>query len=349
VQAPAQTIYRGEILAILDFIAEEYQAIYGFNLSAALEAAGMSFDGFADVLHNLLNAYALHFIELLSLDAEEFDHFIYIIIEDMVWELFRSQGGEASSMLRGLVVSVRIIDAIGLEKAMQFNELPIFTELDGIFGAGQAIEAFYANPDFIEFLYENQDALLERLLFDLSASLNEYFNSGEMPAELAFLSELLGGFDFAAEFERVAELQANLMEELLPYLQIQQIMANINWDDEIFAQEVMVALDEADLGQRTAFADPMPLFDIIVTEDTSARLNLFFRNDGDDYAVFLIEAFFGFMYHAFLVPPGGDATVQIPSYDLFEDVIWITIASADGGRATGEFALRLTHLPLGYE
>ena len=118
-------------------------------------------------------------------------------------------------------------------------------------------------------------------------------------------------------------------------------------------QYLDIPLTIDNLEQRLSFAPDTPQAYFIYLTDhhitTDARLNLFYRNHSSYYTIFTIE--FGTTRHTFTIAPGGDAVLQLPHHILIENggMVWAYISSLCDGQLSGEFALRKTYLPLGYE
>jgi len=82
---------------------------------------------------------------------------------------------------------------------------------------------------------------------------------------------------------------------------------------------------------------------------SDAKLNLFFENAGDSYAIFFVYFFHdvqGFVDHSRLVAPGSSATLQLELEHLVPRPVQAGMIALDGNDLAGEFALRMTHLPL---
>jgi len=148
-----------------------------------------------------------------------------------------------------------------------------------------------------------------------------------------------------ADYELGNELD---YQQYLLLTQMYQIFYDFAWDDLPPEALVDIRLGMDDLEQRMAFETNYALgFDILLDPNVFSRLNLFFRNYSDEYAFFHILAFgVEAQPFVFLVPPGGEHTIQLMPMDIIAVIVEVTIVSIDGEPVDGEFALRLTDYPL---
>jgi len=346
IAAQTQTYSRDDTAAAFVIAVEALYAEYGINLAEILEAADFGTERFVDLLH-------AHFVAPVgvadSLDADEFDLQEQIYAVSWLYAYFYDLG-ELDAMLRNLVVSVAVIEIMGYDTAMDFFQLPVFTQLESLAGLDKLVDAMYSSPHFLDVVNEYGAGILSSLDFDFIAAFTHYVDTGEIGGGIALLNRMMNTNlheDLRQEFEHRLLLE-----------HVNRLVDSVEWDyiDESLIE--LVILESADVEQRKVFA-PHPAMVFVAAVEVDAfldenddfrplRLSLFFHNQGGEDAIFYIHipsqddtrnAY------AFIVPAGERRTIQLTAEQLMP-FVEVVVMTAQGTQAEGEFALRLTEHPL---
>jgi len=352
VAAQTGTITRDDIAATLSAVVDEYFDVSCQDFEDALADEGITIEEVIDLVYALNEALvafnALHSGEGYVDAAATLWNAAFLVVAFAMTDQIDIANGYLLQ-LRSTVAWIESLDeSLGFETVAQFLMLPIFSYVDDLLPLHLSYEwIIYNNPYSADVFAFYGAEILDILDFDIFEAHEYYLATGEMPHGLAVLNSLMG-MDISAKLLANGGIDDENAETDLLLGQIYRIFDGFVWDDLLDEVLVDIRLGMGNLEQRLAFATDYVLgFDILLDFNVFARLNLFFRNNSDEYAFFYILAF-GVQRQpfVFLVPPGGERTIQLMPMDIIAVIVEVTVMSMQGEPVDGEFALRLTELPL---
>jgi len=309
-----------------------------------IDSVSLADDEIADIVELIYRFYNL----LLELEGSH-----DLGLEELALLVLALSLNDELDVLEFWLLELEIIAAFAVyldaEIAAQILDLPVFEQLDafimprGVF----SVLIVYANEHFADIFAHYGAEIVDILNFDLFEAHERYLATGEMPHGLAVLNGLMG-IDISAQLLAINETDEENTEADLLLEQIYQIFDGFVWGDLPAETFVDIRLGMGNLEQRLAFETNYAMFfDIMLDFNVFARLNLFFRNNSDEYAFFYILAF-GIQAQpfVFVVPPGGERAIQLMPMDIIAVIVEVTIMSMQGEAVDGEFAIRLTEYPL---
>ncbi|MDR2168239.1 MAG: hypothetical protein LBE35_10405 [Clostridiales bacterium] len=203
----------------------------------------------------------------------------------------------------------------------------------------------------------NLDEFLAHFGFERNDFVQNIYR-GATDAEITFIFQLLHGeewleglilatlTDLAAATEEFSdEIMAMILDEIFEWA----------WQEELDWLEISEFAAAADLETRFSLELNSPMTGMIASEISGANLNLFVKNDSENYifAVFeIIDEQIGDLaaLEYAEIAPGGDFVVQLPPDLVDGNIVYFAIVGFDGEQLSsemgGEFAFRFTHLPL---
>ena len=346
---------QGEFVVTREGVAEALTAAieyhneeYGLNLAEMLADINADTERLADLLYVQFGAYAALDGAWDDAALQEHAHAIVRVL------LIQYEVGEMEAMMQNLVVSTTAIEILGHQAGMAFFTLPVFPDLDALLGFGELVSVFYHSPNFAAALHEHGTGILQVLNFGLFAAIDTYLTHGLTTEGLQILNHMMD-MNVVAHILAVGGLD---IEMLLLMEEINRLFDIMVWDDidEIFLGashlEERMTFETAAIQGVDIMLNHYELMDYYVEGYgyglRPVRLNLFFRNQSDGYAIFHIAAIgaWGDAQYAFMVPAGGERTVQLPAEVIFGGIIEVTAVSRDGTHVEGELALRMTEHPL---
>jgi len=345
---PDPAVTRESVAEALTAAIEHYYEEYNLDFAEILASINVDTQRFADLLYIQFGAYAV--LEG-AWDSEALREHADAIVRVF---LIQYEVGALEAMMQNLVISTTAIELLGHSAGTAFFALPIFHALDALFGFDRLVEVFYRSPAFAEVLSEYGAGLLQALDFDLFAAIDTYLTQVLTTDGLQLLNRMMD----MNVVTYILEASGLDIEMLLFLEEIDVLFSTLTWDDVI---EIVLGGDN--LEERMAFETAAVLgIDIYLNHYElmdyyvegygyglrPVRLNLFFRNQSDDYAIFHVAAHgaWGDAEYAFLVPPNGERTVQLPAEVIFGGIVELTAVSREGEHIAGELALRLTEHPL---
>jgi len=341
---PDPAVTRESVTEALTAAIEHHYDEYGLDFAEMLASVNVDVEGFADLLYINISAS----VEFRATFSSAFRDEMLPLHVDIYVTAFVTQyeAGTPETVIQNLVISARAIEILGFEAGINLFSLPIFWELNDLFGHGWFVGAFYHSPNFTAALTEYGADILYALDFNLSDAITTYLAYGLATDGLQLLNRMLDT-DIVIHMFEISGMDVEFMQLLI---EINRLFATVTWDniDEI-------NLDESNLEERMTFdtADIQGL-DILISPAASTgtngydlhsvQLNVFFRNASDAYAIFYIVGSGG--VYAFTVPAGGERTVQLPAEVIYGSSLAVVAMSHDGERIEGELAIRLTEHPL---
>jgi len=315
-----------------------------FDPEALLHSAGMTKEDFVDIVYTQLAAIDP---DLLSNDYG----LRYLVIEGVITLYLMGENAAVYHLwdLALLANAIRAFDN-NFEYAVGFMDTNAMWGAAAALGRDAVVRAAFENPYFVEILQYHGPGAVNVLDFDLFLALKSYF-IGQECGGIALLDELLGGIvlaDVQGLLERmvvqdiwnlVALLEMHFDEE-------QRLIDNTDLHIDDILIEIDLDAEEPETRLSFGFDFPAGLFDIYFN-DTDHLINLFFDNQGDSPAMFVIDLdFLTTNIHAPIIAPGQSLALQFPLHEAPDGLIMVTIITLDGTTPQGEFALRKTTTPI---
>ncbi|MCL2168610.1 MAG: hypothetical protein FWB74_01130 [Defluviitaleaceae bacterium] len=199
--------------------------------------------------------------------------------------------------------------------------------------------------DFVQYMYRGATDIEIMLAFLLEFGENW----------LVVMTEESARDILAAYAEHGADLTATVLTGIFEWA----------WDPRANWSEISAIVEAEHLGERFELNATNNSFGVIFSELTGANLNLFVKNNGDQYITFafhvlhvtqdyLVPQPFYFwdeelMYKIAEIPPGRYFVIQLPPSVIDQSFVSYELFGVDTPQITADFGFRYTLLPLGYE
>jgi len=356
-QSDSTTLTREDVAAALDIVMEEFYDEFGFEFADFLEAIEWGVEGFIYSMH-YPPYYSFTVFLGESVDKAALVELVFTLA--IVYYIAYQFGGENMILLTWpelVMASVALGDdiwaritpsVVDVDHEMGgvligFPRLTILDEAAAYHNLGSWRELFN-NPNRAEILAGFGEIVVAEPEYEEHEEYDEELYPQPEPRRMHPMFTRLFQVMTAISLYASEEIRDELLELVLDHM---GYLADLEYWSEPEYEFVVIPLDANDMENRKAFASIYtPEFAVSTSRHVNMRINLFFRNESADYAFYyLVVRSQGLsgprMPFVFIVPPGGERTIQVEAGHIMAIIV-----SKQGEPVEGEFAIRLTEHPL---